>query len=68
MAGKLNDTEKRVLKIHESLFRMLYDDNNPIHSENLQEFTKGGISACCAVLKVMNPLTGMIYTGEINHV
>lgn len=56
----MNSTQKRALATHELLFRFLEDPKN----DHLAEFTKGGISACCVILGVENPVTGQCYTGD----
>ena len=53
--------ETRALATHELLFRFL---NKPENQE-LDEFTKGGISACCIILGVENPITRNEYGGTI---
>lgn len=35
--------------------------------EDLEEFTKGGISACCVILDIVNPVTGHKYDGDLTE-
>ncbi len=56
--------EQRALLVHENLFRML---NNPKYPDDIHEFTKGGITACCAILDVESPLTGSKYTKDLRY-
>lgn len=51
---------QRALATHELLFRFLEDPEN----KDLEEFTKGGISACCVILGAENPVTGREYSGD----
>ena len=59
---KMNDTQKRTLTVLDRLYNYLYFNTMP----NLQEFTKGGISVCCVILKIENIITGKTFNGEIN--
>ena len=54
---------QRILLVHEQLFKILYDESMP----DLQEFTKGGISACCVILACENPITGNTYSGDLEE-
>lgn len=56
-------TKQRALLVHEHLFNLLYEDRIP----SFEEFTKGGISACCVILEVENPITGHKFEGDLRE-
>ena len=58
----MNDTQKRTLMVLDKLYNYLYFETMP----DLQEFTKGGISTCCVILKIENIITGKLFNGEID--
>lgn len=60
LSTKRSTFKQRALATHELLFRFLEDPKN----DDLEEFTKGGISACCVILGVENPVTGHEYSGD----
>ncbi len=55
--------EERVTLVYEHLKNMLPE----MEDEGLDEFCKGGISACCVILNIENPYTGHKYLGDLTE-
>ncbi len=53
--------EERAQLVLAHLERLLDDER----MKNYQEFTKGGITACCVILDVRNPHTGHKFEGDL---
>ncbi len=53
--------EKRAKMVYEHLIKIL----PKMEEEDLGEFTKGGISACCVILDITNPYTGNRFDGDL---
>lgn len=53
----------RARMVFEHLKTLLHEGT--MEPDNLVEFTKGGISACCVILDIKNPYTGHKYTGDL---
>ena len=58
--GTKMNTKERAEKTLALLEAFLANPDN----DDLAEFTKGGISACCVILDRKNPYTGNKYTGD----
>ncbi len=51
----------------ELIFRRLTSMLDRGDMDDLEEFTKGGISVCCVILDIVNPYTGNRYTGDFTE-
>lgn len=56
-------TEERAQLVLAHLESLLDDER----MKDFQEFTKGGISACCVILDVRNPHTGKKFEGDLRE-
>ena len=45
-------------------FKTLLNDGS-MKEDDLEEFTKGAISACCVILDIKNPYTGSKFEGDL---
>jgi len=61
--SKQYTTEERAKLVYERLLMFLQD--GLADPDELQEFTKGGISACCMILDIRNPYTGNRFVGDL---
>lgn len=59
----MDETKERAILVYERL-KMLLESGK---MDDLQEFTKGGISACCVILGIVNPYTGRKYVGDLSE-
>ena len=55
--------EERARLVYEHLKNLLNDEK----MEDLTEFTRGGISACCVILNIENPYTGHKFLGDLTE-
>ncbi len=63
MNTKKLTTEERAQLVYEHLKDILPG----MEKEGLGEFCKGGISACCTILDIVNPYTGNKYEGDLTE-
>lgn len=63
--SKQYTTEERARMIYEHLKTLLNEGR--MKEGGLEEFTKGGISACCAILDIRNPYTGAKFEGDLSE-
>lgn len=54
-------------QITELIFRRLTSMLDRGEMDDLEEFTKGGISVCCVILDIVNPYTGNRYRGDFSE-
>lgn len=59
----MDETKERATLVYERLKLLLASGK----MDDLQEFTKGGISACCVILDIKNPYTGHRYVGDLSE-
>ena len=51
--------------VYEHLKTLL--NEGKMKEDDLDEFTKGGISACCVILNIRNPYTGNKFEGDLSE-
>ena len=51
--------------VYEHLKTLLNEGS--MKEDDLEEFTMGGISACCTILDIRNPYTGKKYEGDLSE-
>ena len=61
--SKKYTTEERARMVFEHLKTLL--NEGLMKEDDLEEFTMGGISACCTILEIRNPYTGKKFEGDL---
>jgi len=57
--------EERARMVYEHLKTLLNEGSMKV--DDLEEFTKGAISACCTILDIRHPYTGNKFEGDLSE-